>query len=89
MPIGLCPCGAVPKGCAHLKLVSKPIVPTWNLALVLDALCEAPFSTTGVCGSEDPLLQNLLAHGFGLGLTCWGSLCVIRTPFRTPRTPFG
>ena len=51
-------------GLRRLRPVSKPTVPTLDLVFVLDVLCKSP---DGACGSEDPLLQDLPASGFGLG----------------------
>ena len=52
-------------------LVCRLIVPTSDSALVWDVW--SPLWTTGGCGSEDPLLQELPARGFGLGYAWWGT----------------
>ena len=49
--------------------VSKPMAPTWDLALVLDALCESPIETFRVS-----FPTRLPAHGFGVGQERWGSV---------------
>ena len=50
------------KGVLRHRPLSKPMAPTWDLALFLDALCEPPFDPLGVCG---PFLQDYPAHGLG------------------------